>query len=287
MSVAVVTIGNVRVAALLDGDQELNHIAEAFPGAPAGELLGYRERYPGVFGVGDGWRLRVHVWLIWHPGSLILFDTGVGPPGAPASEWFAAGGRLMTELGGAGAAPGDVDTVVISHVHDDHIGGTVTAGGEPAFPSARYVIQRADWDWQQKWAGEEEEDKVIWETLLVPLEHAAVVDLIDGDRELADGVQLHHAPGHTPGHQVIRIASGDRRLLLSADAFNHPAQLARPDWHASSDDEPVRALETRRALLTELEANPGTIVGPAHFAEPFGLVVPGTDGLPGWEPLER
>jgi len=285
--IADIELGDMRVIGLLDGDQELNHMSQAFPGAPAAELLRYRDRYPGMYGADDTLRLRVHVWLIRHPGGLILFDTGVGPPGAPASAWFAEGGRLMTELPDAGPKPEDVDTVVISHAHDDHIGGTVTPEGSPAFPAARYLIHRADWDWQQKWAGEEEEDKVIWETLLVPLERAGIVDLLDGDRELADGVQVHHAPGHTPGHQVIRIASGDRRLMLSADAFIHPAQLAHPDWPSGSDDDPVRATEMRRELLGELHAHPGTLLGPSHFPEPLGLVVPEADGLAGWEPLAR
>lgn len=287
MPIADIDLGAVRVIGLLDGDQELDHISKAFPGAPAAELVRYRERYPGVYGAGDSWHLRVNVWLIRHRDGLILFDTGVGPRGAPASAWFAEGGRLMTELGDAGSKPEDVDTVVISHVHDDHIGGTVTPEGSPAFPSARYLIQRADWEWEREWAGREEEDKVIWETLLVPLERAGIVDLIDGDRDVAAGVQVHHAPGHTPGHQVIRVISEDRRLVLSADTFNHPAQLSHPDWHADSDDEPARAAETRRELLAELDAHPGTILGPSHFAEPLGRVVADADGLAGWEPLGR
>ena len=280
------TIGHLKITALPDGDRDLDHITEAFPDVPPEALLGYRDRYPGVHGVADAWRLRVHTWLIHHADGLILFDTGVGPPTAPAFGWFGEGGRLMAALGEAGASPHDVGTVVISHVHDDHIGGTVTSDGEPAFPSARYVIQRADWEWQRNSATEDEEDRVIWEMLLEPLERAGVVDLLDGDHDLGEGLQLHHAPGHTPGHQVVRIASGGRRALLSADAFNHPAQLAHPEWPSGSDAEPARAGVTRRGLLAELDAHPDTVVGPSHFAEPFGLVKAGEDGLAGWEAYE-
>lgn len=286
-------IGHIEVLALLDGDRELGPIAEEmFPDAPAEALMAYRDRYPGVYGANGGWQLRIRAWLIRHPGGVILVDTGIGQAGAPGVAWFGAAGDLHDALRETGTPPESIDTVVISHVHDDHIGGLVVfepgADGEavpiPAFPNSRHILQRADRDWQHQTATENEEDADILRTLLAPLEEAGVVDLIDGDLELADGISLHHAPGHTPGHQIVRLASKGRRGLVSVDAFNHPAQFAHPDWPSGPDAIPAQAAATRRAVIAELLSHPGTVVAPTHFAESFGQMKSGPDGLASWVP---
>ena len=82
-------------------------------------------------------------------GHTILVDTGVGGPTSPAMSWYPAPGQLMRSLAETGTSPGDVEAVVVTHVHDDHIGGTVTAEGEPAFPNARYLINRIELEWLQ------------------------------------------------------------------------------------------------------------------------------------------
>ena len=114
-------VGNLEILALMDGDRELGSITEeAFPDAPAEALMAYRDRYPGVYGEHDGWQLRIRAWLIRHPGGVILVDTGIGQAGAPGVEWFGAAGRLHDVLHETGTPPDAIDTVVISHVHDDH-----------------------------------------------------------------------------------------------------------------------------------------------------------------------
>ena len=95
---------------------------------------------------------------------------------------------------------------------------------------------------------------------------------LEGDTSLSEHLELRHAPGHTPGHQVLRVASEGSRALLSADAFNHPAQLAHPDWPSGSDDDVDDAIATRRAILAELAAHRETVLAPTHFAESFGRV---------------
>ena len=116
-----------------------------------------------------------------------------------------------------------------------------------------------------------------------PLASAGVLDLIDGDQQLTDTIGLHHAPGHTPGHQVMWIESGGRRALISADTWNHPLQLAHPEWWSGSDDDHEGAEATRRKLLVELLADPETIVAPTHFAEAFFTIVSPSDGRPTWQ----
>jgi glyoxylase-like metal-dependent hydrolase (beta-lactamase superfamily II) len=283
-------LGSMEVLALLDGDRELDGpIAESFPAIPADALAAFREQSPDVYGVAGGWRIRTRAWLIHHGGGLILVDTGIGPRGAPAPEWFGVPGNLHAALAETGTTPSDIDTVVISHVHDDHLGGTVVfpENGEPvpAFPNARYILQRADRDWQFQLAESDEEDRVIADLLLKPLEQAELVDLIDGDHRFADGIELHHAPGHTPGHQMVRLRSGSASALLSGDAFNHPIQLEHPEWPSGSDDSHEGAETARRALLEELGMGSDTVVAPTHFAEAFGHIRSGADGSAIWRPL--
>lgn len=277
-----VDVGHVRVTALLDGTRDIEPITESFPDVPAEQVLAYKERYPGVYGENGAWRLRIRAWLIRAPGALILVDTGIGVEGAPGPTWFGVTGDLMEQLQAEGIRPADINQVVITHVHDDHLGGSVTSGGDPAFPAARYVVQTADLGWQRALAAQDEEARVSWDTLLQPLADKGVVQEVEGTAELASGVQAQLLPGHTPGHQVVRVASEGRRLVVSGDAFTHPMQLSHPDWANMSDDAPVIAATSRRRIIAELGSHPGMVLAPAHFAEPFGRMTFGPDRLAGW-----
>ena len=213
-----------------------------------------------------------------------------GSGGAAPPEWrgSARPGTLLDALRETGTPPDAIDTVLLTHVHDDHIGGTVVFDDQqvpaPAFPNARYVLQAADREWQRELARSDEEDRVIEAVHLRPLEDAGVLDVIEGDHRLADGLEAHLAPGHTPGHQVVRIHSGNRRAIISADAFNHRLQVENPDWPSGSDDVPARAAMTRRALLAEVLAHPGTTLAPTHFTDSFGHIRSGADGSAAWVP---
>jgi glyoxylase-like metal-dependent hydrolase (beta-lactamase superfamily II) len=127
---------------------------------------------------------------------------------------------LLTELSGLGIAPSDVGTVALSHVHDDHVGGLLGADGAPAFPNARHIVQRADIEWLRKLAAESDEDRAVW-GLLAPLEDAGVLDPIEGDHRLVDGVELCPATHPDTGLRVVAGAATHDR----ADTWNHPAQL--------------------------------------------------------------
>lgn len=282
------TVGHIEVIALLDGARELaGPIGDNFPDVPADELDAFRDRAPGVYGPDGGWRLFVRAWLVRHPGGLMLVDTGVGQTGAPGPAWFGATGQLHEALREAGTPPDSVDTVILTHVHDDHIGGTVTFNEEDprlAFPRATYLLQRADREWQTELAREEPEDREIDTLLLQPLEAHGRLTLIDGPTTLADGIELRPAPGHTPGHQIVRLQSRGDRAIITADTFNHPLQIPHPDRPSGTDAVPPQAASTRRTVLAELLSHPGTTIAPAHFPEPFGRV--GSDrGLAAWLPV--
>jgi glyoxylase-like metal-dependent hydrolase (beta-lactamase superfamily II) len=274
-----VEVGVVRITALLDADVDGGPMDESFPGLPADA----RERFPGETGPGDSWRLRVRAWLLLHPEGVLLLDTGIGPATAPAAAWAPDPGALIPALAEVNATPEHVDLVAISHVHDDHVGGVLTDAGEPTFPRARYLLQRADADWLDE--DDDEENAAIRDTLIAPLRAAGVLELLDGDRRLTDHLELHHAPGHTPGHQILRVVADTGRALLSADTWNHPIQLSQPDLPSGPDHDRSRAAATRRSVLAEVLGHPGTLVAPTHFAEAFGRLGNARGGALRWEPV--
>ncbi len=282
MTSATRTIGSIEVTAIIDADLELDPIADAFPQVPVDALLADDEAAASVRTAEGNWRLRVRAWLIQHPSGLVLVDTGIGGPESPTSAWVPQPGMLLERLGELGAQPADIPTVVITHVHDDHIGGLLDEAGRPAFPNARHILQRADLEWQRALGSEDDDERAIWE-LLAPLESGGTLAVIEGDHTLADGIELHHLPGHTPGHQIVRLQAGGGRLTISADTWNHPLQLAHPGWPSGPDNDHAGAAEARRALREEIEAHHGTVVAPTHFAEPF-VTIDGRDDEPAWLP---
>lgn len=289
VTTATRSIGHLELIALLDGARDLDGpIRSSFPEIPDDVMREHRDRAPGIYGEGGVWRLHVRTWLIRHPGGVVLVDTGIGPLGAPAPDWFGAPGELPQALRETGTPPEAIDTVVLTHVHDDHLGGTVVVDADgrpaPAFPRATYLLQRADREWQAGLAIEEDEDRVIDELLLRPLEASGQLTLVEGDHRLAEGIELRHTPGHTPGHQTVRLSSRGDRAIVTADTFNHPLQFGHPDWPSATDDVPPRAAASRRGILAEALSHPGTLLAPTHFAEPFGTVGTGDDGLAAWVP---
>lgn len=278
------TVGNIHVTALLDADFAAGPITDAFPDVPSDELLAAATVYPDVYAVGDEWQLPIRAWVVRHPGGLLLMDTGIGGAWSPSQTWAPEPGVLPAALEEIGIAPHEVDTVVISHAHDDHIGGVLAEDGAPMFTNARHVIQQADRDWLRDGAPHDA-DAAAGMRLLQPLIDTGILEVIGGDHRIGVALELHHLPGHTPGHQILRISSEGHRLILCADTWNHPSQFARPDWPSGADNDAPQAAASRRALLAELRSHPSTVIAPTHFAEPFGEVRLNADELASWHPL--
>lgn len=236
-------VAGVEVTPLCDavgpmGEAIRRPLAETFPGAGLPE---------------EPWILHFHCYLLRDSaGRLTLVDTGIGGTDSPASLWAPVPGALTGELAAAGVAPADIGTVILTHLHSDHASGTVT-DGRPAFENARHVIQRAELD-AAAGAMADQVLKVIKGQLQV----------VDGDAEVAPGLHVHLTPGHTPGHQIVRV--GD--LAITGDLVLHPAQLADPAVRYVYDDDQERAAATRAEVLAGLRAE-RALLATAHFAEPF------------------
>ncbi len=127
-------------------------------------------------------------------------------------------GKLLHSMRAARIDPAEVDTVVITHAHPDHIGGTLDDEGQPIYKNAQYHITKAEWDyWFSETASERTPDSfvAIARENLTPI--TARVNLVDGETEVVPGVCMVPAPGHTPGHSIVQVVSGDQRLYYIAD----------------------------------------------------------------------
>jgi glyoxylase-like metal-dependent hydrolase (beta-lactamase superfamily II) len=260
-------IGAVEAISLCDGVVTGGESDWSFPDATPEIWAETRERYPDVFD-GDAWRLHVHATLLRVDDRVVLVDTGIGPETAPAFAWSETAGALDRELDAAGVSPGEIAVVVITHVHDDHVGWTVDpATARPRFENARYLIHRADLEMMR--SAQDEENRAIYEATLEPLERLGAVDVSEEPVELFDGVLVKHAPGHTPGHQIVLMDSEGERAIVSADLVNNPVMLLQPGVNGETDADPELAWRTRRAYLESTSAEERLVI-PTHFPEPFG-----------------
>jgi glyoxylase-like metal-dependent hydrolase (beta-lactamase superfamily II) len=185
------------------------------------------------------------------------------------------GPPLVEALASIGVRPDEVTAVVITHAHGDHFyGATVGSRGErPLFPNARHLIGRRDWDGNpaRDRAGSAEAVE------LGALDRLGQLEMVDGDRSLAPGIDLLHAPGESPGHQVLRVRSGGQSFYCLGDLFHHPAEVERLDLlPAARDSEAMRA-SRQRFVAAAIEE--GALLAFTHAAfPPWGRIVPTPSG---------
>lgn len=179
--------------------------------------------------------------------ELVLFDTGLGA---------ANGGQLATRFAAAGYSAEQIDVVVITHCHGDHIGGLAT-DGKPSFPNARYVIGETEfgfWTAPERMSGPTEGAAKLVAANVTPLKDK--MTFLKNEGEVVSGIRALDAPGHTPGHMAYHIESEGKRLLLGADFCNHYIlSLQRPDWEVRFDADKAGAAATRVKYLDMLAAD--------------------------------
>lgn len=181
---------------------------------------------------------------------LILIDAGNGGGRGLVK------GQTLSNLALAGYQTDDVDFVLISHFHADHISGLLSDGGAPAFPNAKILVPRAEWAfWMNENEPRQAEQRLKPTFALARDVFTALGDRVsqfDWGTEVYPGITSIQADGHTPGQSAFRIQSQNDVMVFVADITNNPLLFARnPDWTAAFDIDPQRAVATRKRLLDE------------------------------------
>lgn len=225
----------------------------------------------------------------------VLIDTGAG------TELGAGLAKLPQNLRSMGVRPQDIDTVILTHAHPDHIGGIVAPDGQLTFPNAKYFISEAEW---QFWTAA----TIDLSSLKIPSEFkqgiiatarkhlgaiANRVTRFQPDQQIVPGITAIAAPGHTPGQSVFRITSNTDQLIVAADVFfNEAFDLEHPEWQTGFDFNPQQAAMTRRTLLDQIVKDRSLVIA-YHMPFPaLGHVRSQSPALKGtnanryeWEPV--
>jgi glyoxylase-like metal-dependent hydrolase (beta-lactamase superfamily II) len=209
----------------------------------------------------------------------MLVDMGAGHLGPRT-------GRLLPNMLAAGIHPLQIDTVVITHAHPDHIGGALDCNGRLNFLNAVYYISRVEWDF---WFSEDARKKTpeVFVTIarqnLEPIR--SQVQLVENEGEILPGIRVYPAPGHTPGHMVVEAVSANDCLFYIADTVLYPLHLQHPGWLPVDDILPEEAAASKQAIFDRIAEQKALVVG-QHFP-PFpslGYVIKETSGWR-WKPL--
>jgi glyoxylase-like metal-dependent hydrolase (beta-lactamase superfamily II) len=209
-------------------------------------------------------------FLVTTADRAILVDAGLGnDKSRPNPQFDHRDDDWLGQLKEAGAEPGDIDTVIFTHLHIDHVGFATRLAGDqwvPTFGSARYLTTARELDF---WTGPGSEaargrlGDYVGDSVL-PLDRAGVLDLVPPDLQVAPEIRLLPAFGHTPGNVCVQIDSQGQRAVFAGDMIHHAIQLAHPDWSTNYCIDDHEATGSRRALLDKL-ADTGTLFVPAHF----------------------
>lgn len=268
-AVATRQAGRYEVMALLDasGPMTLLPPDEAFPNATADDWERAARVDPGAFGSDGRWHLDFHCFAIRRPGGrFVLVDAGVGPAEAPASSWAPVPGRLPELLAATGIDVADVDTVVLTHLHEDHVGWSVLPDGVPMFPNARYLVQRTEVTAIEAGGSE------ILDYVVRPLRRTGQLHEVDGRTRLtghgSHRISLLSTPGHTVGHQSVLVEGGRRDIVVTGDVLVHAVQLVEPRVRYAFEHDPELARRSRHALLAEA-ADRQALLATAHLTRPF------------------
>jgi len=267
-------VGNAEATIVSDGVLPLGDPNQAFLGLTKDEIA---RQLSGNFLPLENAVLEQNALIVNTGSQLVLFDTGMGS----AKDFGPTTGKLLGSMKQAGIDPKDIDAVVMSHAHIDHLGGNVGDDGKSNFPNAQFYIQQSDlefWTDEKLAGGPLKSFLAQAKKNLLPVRDR-VVFIKDG-QEFLPGITAIAAPGHTVGHTIFNIQAGGKSMAYIGDLTHHPVLLMeKPLTEFAYDTDPKQSAQTRVRLLNMLAANKTPIVA-YHFAWPgFGHVAKQGDGF--------
>ncbi|MEX5708604.1 MBL fold metallo-hydrolase [Parafrankia sp. FMc6] len=224
--------------------------------------------------VSKNFRFSNHSWLLRVDGLTVLIDPCTGNGRTGRGPYFdGLDLPYLERLAAIGVNPDDVDVVFCTHLHHDHCGWNTRQDGEkwvPTFPRATYLFVEDEyrrWDTAGPATHPNEFNPNVFDECVRPVVEAGLAKIVPTPHTISPSLTIEPAPGHTVGHAMLRLVSGDVRAYFTGDAFHHPVQLTRPELHLPGCDDPATAIATRRDLVRRaLDEN--AFLFPAHFPEP-------------------
>ena len=273
-------VGDAEVTVVSDGALSLGDPKGTFTGVPEDEV---RKMLTDNFLPPNLVMLEQNSPIVNMGDKLVLFDTGLGT----LKAFGATTGRQQKSISDAGIKPQDIDAVVFSHAHPDHIGGVVDESGKVLFPNAQFYIAQSDldfWTDEGKLGGGLKDFIVHARKNLMPVRDR-IVFYKDG-QEFLPGIQALAAPGHTVGHTIFMITSQGKNFAYTADLSHHPILLLeKPRMEFAYDTDPKQAVQSRLKMLDMLAANKIAVLA-YHYPWPgIGHVVKAGEGyhyIPEW-----
>jgi glyoxylase-like metal-dependent hydrolase (beta-lactamase superfamily II) len=205
-------------------------------------------------------------------GRNVVVDTCIGGDRQREYDVFChLKSDFMADLKAIGVTPDNVDTVLCTHLHFDHVGWNAHKLNDrwvPTFPKARYLFGRIEYEhWMMLYRTKGYHHLLHVEECIMPIMEAGLVDLIETQHRINQEVWLEPTPGHTPGHVSVRISSRDQEAIITGDIMHSPIQVAVPDWMANFDMDRALGAEQRARFVKASADRPLLVIG-SHFPQP-------------------
>jgi glyoxylase-like metal-dependent hydrolase (beta-lactamase superfamily II) len=222
---------------------------------------------------------RIQSYVVRTPARTVVVDTGVGNDKRRHESpiWNMRQGTYLDDLAHAGAKPEDVDLVIITHMHVDHVGWNtrlVAGHWQPTFPRATYLMVGDEWEFWKRERDRDEGAAVLIDDSIGPIVETGRAKLVDASYVIDDHLSFEPWPGHTPGHAAVRLRTGGGDAVFSGDLMHRVVQVAEPQWNSRFCHDGPRARASRQAFV-EQHADSGVLVCAAHFPRPGYIVTEG------------